>query len=691
MADTRTRARVLVTGVAGLVLTAVAIVFARLAGVTWRDWVDTYAITNIVFGVGFLLPASIIGWYRPRHPVGTLFMISGLGHLVTAASGMLLTYGLQHGWPLPLERTLVTFYFAGWQLGIGFLANIALLLFPDGRLPSRRWLPVLWLTIAAGLYETVSSVLSTGTFFGHPGVTSILNVGLVQPNLADSVFELLFIPLNIAWVTALVVRYRRGDERTKRQLLWLILALIAMIVLNTQRWITGDGPILLLLSFVMIPLAVGAAIVRHQLFDIRLVLSRTLLYGLTLTVIVAVYAGLVAAFSLFVPPTAERGAQTGAAILVAIGFTPVRLLMRRLTDRAFYGGRSDPARTAQQIGQTLHHEDDLGGVLDRTRAALRIPWIELSTADGALLAQAGTSQEGTTVEVPLRYRGDHVGTVRVELRRGERSLHTADRDTLGLIGTPLAVALHAFQLTEQVRQARVATVEAAGAERVRLQRELHDGLGPSLTSVAFRADAASNLLRSDVEAAGRLIGEVRADLRAVIDDVRNIVYGLRPIELDRLGLDGALREHVAAIPAQTEKGVAVEVTAPRPIPSLSAAVELAAYRIAKEALTNVLRHSDARNCRITLRVDDDLHVEVSDDGSRPATWRPGVGLQSIAERAEELGGAASAGPIEGGWLVTALIPIHPRAAEPAGDQGHTHRSDVSEGTAGTPSDLGSGV
>ncbi|MEU7890159.1 sensor histidine kinase [Microbispora bryophytorum] len=658
MADRRARAGVIVAGVAGLVLTFVAIVFAHLAGVSWRDWVDTYAITNIVFGVGFVLPASVIGWYRPGHLVGTLFMISGLGHLVTAAGGMLLTYGFQHGWPLPLERTLVTFYFAGWQLGIGFLANIALLVFPDGRLPSRRWLPVLWLTIVAGLYETVSSVLSDGTFFDHPGVTSILTVGIVQPNLADAVFDLLFIPLNIAWVAALVVRYLRGDERTKRQLLWLILALIAMILLNTQRWITGNGPILLLLSFVMIPLAVGVAIVRHQLFDIRLVLSRTLLYGLTLTVIVALYAGLVATFSMLVPPTVERGAQAGAAIMVSIAFTPVLLLMRRLTDRAFYGGRSDPARTAQQIGQTLHHEDDLGGVLDRTRTALRIPWIELSTADGALLAQAGTSQEGPTVEVPLRYRGDHVGTVRVELRRGERSLHTADRDTLGLIGTPLAVALHALQLTEQVRQARVATVEAAGAERVRLQRELHDGLGPSLTSVAFRADAASNLLRSDVEAAGRLIGEVRADLRTVINDVRTIVYGLRPIELDQLGLDGALREHVAAVPRQAEREIAVEVEVPHPMPALSPAVELAAYRIAKEALTNVLRHSSARNCCISLRIDDHLHIDVSDDGSKPTRWRPGVGLRSIAERAEELGGTATAGPAANGWRVTARIPIH---------------------------------
>jgi signal transduction histidine kinase len=94
------------------------------------------------------------------------------------------------------------------------------------------------------------------------------------------------------------------------------------------------------------------------------------------------------------------------------------------------------------------------------------------------------------------------------------------------------------------------------------------------------------------------------------------------------------------------------------MPALSPAVELAAYRIAKEALTNVLRHSSARNCWITLRIDDNLHVDVSDDGSKPATWRPGIGLRSIAERAEELGGTATAGPATNGWQVTACIPIH---------------------------------
>jgi signal transduction histidine kinase len=246
-------------------------------------------------------------------------------------------------------------------------------------------------------------------------------------------------------------------------------------------------------------------------------------------------------------------------------------------------------------------------------------------------------------------------------------LHDADRRLLELIATPLAMALHATALSEQVQQARTATVEAAATERVRLQRELHDGLGPSLTSVAFRADAASNILRSDSDEAERLLGEVRGDLRASLDYVRRVVYGLRPIELDDLGLIGALRQKVSSLPISNGRQFTVELTLLNdPIPALSPAVELAAYRIASEALTNVLRHSNGSRCQITVAVDGGLVVTVADDGQADPLWRPGVGLRSIMDRAEELGGSAMAGPVPNGWQVCARIPL--LADQTAGDQ-----------------------
>ncbi|MFC4533824.1 sensor histidine kinase [Sphaerisporangium dianthi] len=660
---------VIAAAVPGTVLALAAIVFAVVADAGWRTFVDSYTLTNLVIGLGFLAPGATISWFRPRNVIGSLFLVCGLGHLTTAAATMIMLVGDGAGWPVPLLRSLSTLSTGAWQVGIIWLFGVALLLFPDGRLPSRRWRPLVWVIMVCGAYQLVTGVLSDGSVLGSsPELSSILSVGLVVPAPINDAVGLAGAATEPLVIASLVLRYVRGDERTRRRLLWLILAMLVMLVLNAQRWVTGDGPILFLLTFALIPIAIGIAIVRYELFDIRLVLSRALLYGMVVSVVVAVYAGLVAGFSLLVPQDAGRGVATAAAIFVAILFTPLRLLLQRAIDRAFYGTRADPAQTAWRVGERLRHDDDLPGVLERTRTALRLPWMILRREqDGASLATAGVpSGWGGSVEVALGYRGDVVGTLVVGLRRGESHLHDADRRSLDLIATPLAVALHATTLSEQVRQARTATVEAGAAERVRLQRELHDGLGPSLTSIAFRADAASNLLRSDAGQAERLLGEVRADLRAAIDSVRRVVYGLRPIELDDLGLAAALTRKVTGRSAEERRGIAVELELPPRLPALSPAVELAAYRIIDEALTNVLRHSRETRAVIRIHVDagGDLAMTIGDDGEPPAAWRPGVGLRSISDRAEELGGSADAGPTAGGWTVRARLPLHPHAPAP---------------------------
>ena len=259
--------------------------------------------------------------------------------------------------------------------------------------------------------------------------------------------------------------------------------------------------------------------------------------------------------------------------------------------------------------------------------------------------------------MPLTFRDEQVGTLVVGLRRGERDLHDADRRTLDLIATPLAVALHATALSEQVQQARTAMVEAAAAERVRLQRELHDGVGPILTSAAFQADAASNLIHTDPAGAERLVDEIRTELRGAIDDVRRVVYGLRPIELDDAGLVGAIRQRLAGLPASEPGQIKVEMELPDQLPALSPAVELAAYRIASEAINNALTHSAGHRCLVAITVNGTLAVTVRDDGRPPRSWTPGVGLRSILERAEELGGTAAAGPAGDGWEVSARLPL----------------------------------
>jgi signal transduction histidine kinase len=634
---------------------AVAVI-AR-AGASFGDLVDTYTLTNIVIGGGFVFSGSLIAWFRPTNAVGWLFLVCGIAHLVTPVTGLSAVYGASVGWPELSTRVLST-VFSVWLFGIGGLFPLALLLFPDGRLPSPRWRPLAWAIVVFSVFTFVTWVLADEGAAPGRATTSILSIGLVLPEPVAIASSLLGASFFVASIASLVVRFARGDDVVRRQLLWVILAVVAMLVLNSQRWLTGDGPILLLLSFALVPAAIAIAIVRHRLLDIRLVLSRTLLYVLAVSALIAVYAGIVAGSSLLVPAEADRGVAIAAAVVVAVGFNPLRVALQRVIDRAFYGSRADPAGTAARIGAELAGDDDLPDLIENARSALRLPYLALRRTGSDDQFEAGRREaEGRVAELGLVHRGVPVGSLIVGLRRGESVLHDDDRRTLELIASPLTIALQALALGEQVQAARVAVVEAREQERVRLQRDLHDGVGPVLTGIALTLDAASNLSDSDPVEARSLVDGVRQDVRGALDDVRRLVYGLRPIELDELGLVAALRQRIPAAVTVGDREIrfAIEASA---LPYLSPAVELAAFRIVTEAVSNVSRHSSATACSVDVRASDGaLHVLVVNDGEVPRAWAPGVGVRSMSERAEELGGRAHAGPVDGSWRVEATLPI----------------------------------
>jgi signal transduction histidine kinase len=253
--------------------------------------------------------------------------------------------------------------------------------------------------------------------------------------------------------------------------------------------------------------------------------------------------------------------------------------------------------------------------------------------------------------VPLVFHGARVGELIVGVRPGDRRLTTADQAVLDLLAAPLATALHASTLAEEVQASRERIVAAREEERRRLHRDLHDGLGPALTGAGFKADAAHNLVATSPEQAGALLAELRRDIREAIDDVRRLVYGLRPPALDELGLAGALRRHGDTLP------LAVTIDAPATLPALPAAVEVAVYRIGTEALTNVARHAKAGTAHVELAIDSAVRLSIMDDGTPDGPWIPGVGLTSIRERAAELGGTSTAGPTPTGGRVVAVLPL----------------------------------
>ncbi|MDQ5852123.1 MAG: GAF domain-containing sensor histidine kinase, partial [Chloroflexota bacterium] len=261
------------------------------------------------------------------------------------------------------------------------------------------------------------------------------------------------------------------------------------------------------------------------------------------------------------------------------------------------------------------------------------------------------------LRLPLVYQGEEVGHLLLGPRAGE-TFAPADRRLLTDLARQAGVAAHAVRLTaelqcsnENLKMARERLITAREEERRRLRRDLHDGLGPALAAESLKVGAIRKLLVRDQAAADSLLVELANDIEVTIAEIRRLVYDLRPPALDDLGLVTALREHAAqyqghatADECRGDGGIQVEVEAPEHLPPLPAAVEVAAYRTVQEALTNVARHACARRCTVRLSLEQGaVCLEVTDDGrGLPVDRKSGVGLLSMRERAEELGGTFTA-------------------------------------------------
>ena len=264
--------------------------------------------------------------------------------------------------------------------------------------------------------------------------------------------------------------------------------------------------------------------------------------------------------------------------------------------------------------------------------------------------------------MPLVYQSETVGQMILAQRAPGEPFSDMDRQLLETIARQAGVAAYNVRLTQDLQHSRERLVTTREEERRRLRRDLHDGLGPVLAAMSFKLDAVYNLADRDAVAVRQLAVELKTQMLEALTDIRRIAYNLRPPALDELGLVGALREHIASCNQAQELQITLE--APESAPPLPAAVEVAAYRIALEALTNVSRHAGAQHCSVRLSLPGDLYLEVTDDGrGLPDAVRAGVGLTSMRERAEELGGTCRAeGLPQGGTGVMARLPLSPSYA-----------------------------
>jgi signal transduction histidine kinase len=455
-------------------------------------------------------------------------------------------------------------------------------------------------------------------------------------------------------------RFYRGDEAVRTQLRWL-LAVVAVIAITIAVPVPKAlGIVIVVLNAMatfLLPVTLAVTLVRRD----GLVLPRLLVYGSLSALLLFAYIAVVGLALAVLGSRADRAAIFVAAGLIAILAAPLRARLQRSADRLVYGARGDPYAALADLGRRITGSpgDLLHQVVRAVADALRAPYAAVILAgEQAPTASAG-HRAGPEIEVPLTLRGRQAGSLIVAQRTPNEPYSQRDLMLLHDLAQHIAVAAHAATLTSDLQRSRESLVAAREEERRRIRRDLHDGLGPALAGIMFGLDAARNTLAADPRATAETLAELKTEVQASITDVRRLVYDLRPPDLDQLGLVPAVQAYAARLGERGALDICVSAPA---LPPLPAAVEVAAYRIAAEALTNAARHSGAQHTTVAFTIDHaQLRLEITDDGvgipSRRDDRHTGVGLAAMAERAAELGGACSVGSRDGGTAVVAVLPL----------------------------------
>ncbi len=640
-----------------------------------------------IFAITYSLIGSLVATRRPRNPVGWISAAIGFFSalsLVALAYGMLSRSSIAEG---PLPGTDLALWVEQWAwFPPGVLPMTFLLLFfPDGRLPSRRWRPVAWANVVGLTAAVLILALTAGL---HPGQR--IEMGTIEATLGTGVLNLLFITVApllviglVGSVASLVVRFRRSKGIERQQLKWMAYAGGLMIlgillsfalssILPDAQVATEVGNIITGATQVGIVLAASIAILKYRLYDIDILINRTLVYGTLTASTMGIYIFIVGYLGNLFQAQDKSIIAFLSTGLIALLFQPLRQRLQQAINRLMYGVRDDPISVLAKLGKQLEEssslEPVLSGIVETIALALKLPYvaIELKQGDATNLLTSYGHPKDKFIQFPLSNQMEIIGQLVVAPRASGEALSEADRTLLETIAHQAEAAVTALKLNADLQLSRQRLVAAREEERRRLRRDLHDGLGPQLASQTLTLDALEKRITQDPAAAAKLIHDLKVQAQSAIRDIRQLVYDLRPPALDELGLEGAIREAAAGY---RRSDVDISVTSTTTLPHLPAAVEVAAYRIAQEALTNVIRHAGAQSCEISLSLGTNselpnLCVAIFDDGEGlPSGHSGGVGLQSMRERAEELGGTFTVeSRPEGGTVVTAQLPFPKEAS-----------------------------
>lgn len=450
----------------------------------------------------------------------------------------------------------------------------------------------------------------------------------------------------------------RDDEPDRIAGLWFAWAgLIAIVVgfLAVAYSPTGDWSLTVaVLPFVVLVPGMVIGIRRPGLADVRALVVSTVVLAVVALSYLSTFIGTIAFLEVLGIGEVPPGVFAILGLVLAAGFHPLRVVLRGLIDELLFGNRPDPLVAAAAVADRI--ADDPLLTLRAVREALVLPYASIS-ADGDELASSGTAVTDL-VRLPLMLGDDTIGEMAVGLRAGQLHLSAEDQQVLRIVGALLAQTLRTRSLAQQVADSRAATISAIEDERRRLRRDLHDGLGPTLSGISHTAAAARNLIPTDPAVADELLARLRVDATGAVGEIRRLVYDMRPPALDELGLVAALEQQFAAVRTSTGGPMHVFVHA-RELPPLPASIEVAAYRVATEAVTNAARHSGSDQAWLELEHDDGhLVLIVRDRGCHPEPWVPGVGVSSMRERTSEVGGSIELTNAPHGATVKARLPLH---------------------------------
>ncbi|WP_067183717.1 sensor histidine kinase [Microtetraspora niveoalba] len=643
------------------------------------EWRPEFPVTpDLGVGLTFAPVGAFLVAQRPRLSLAWLMCAGGLLGAGNVASVALLLHFGSRG-DLAVAGVMRWADVICWGVAGLLLAIVLPLYSPTGRLPSRRWLPVV---LAGGLATLAEIVVIVARPTPDPAryrlpavIPNPLAIEALAPYYAG-ILDVLAYTVQVCVVAALlslVLRLRRADPVTRRQIAWPLIAFAGYVAF----YLPGMSTMVLATAWTaVIPIAILFSALRYRLYGIDTVISRTFVAAGLLGVVGAVYFG-ASALAGVLASGYHQIAGLVAALASGALFQPLRRGLQRAVDHMLYGPVGDPRALAERLTQEVRRAgpaDALASVVAVVRDGLAVGGAAVEVAGGRPGYVASGDVGGAPREIALVWHGEPVGRLLIGEPGARRFAAAHDERVITTLLPHVADVAHAVRMAADLQRSRERILSTREEERRRLRRDLHDGLGQTLSGMAMTINMARlTLTRSPADADG-LLRELRTGMDAVTGDIRQLVYGLRPPALDDLGLAGAVRALAEEGPPPAEVVVEGETS------GLPAAVEVAVYRIVQEALTNVRRHARAEHVRVTLSRDAELRVTVADDGvGLPEGRRAGVGTSSMRERAAELGGSCVvASPPGGGTTVEARFPL-------ASDGGPPSPHDSASASTASPS------